>query len=84
MIAFIYQPSVPGGCSPLQYTGYSSVTGSRKGWGAASSCCDRLSSSAWTDGQMLGLVPGALNWGCTHSSALKQTSKLGALAHRRC
>lgn len=84
MIAFIYQPSVPGGCSPLQYTGYSSVTGSRKGWGAASSCCDRLSSSAWPDGQMLGLVPGALNWGCTHSSALKQTSKLGALAHRRC
>lgn len=84
MIAFIYQPSVPGGCPPLQHAGYDNVTGGGRGWGAAGSSCDRLSSSARTDGKILGLIPGALNWGCTRFSALKWTSKPGALADRRC
>lgn len=35
------------------------------------SCCARLSSSAKTDGQMLGPATAALNWGCTHFLALK-------------
>lgn len=37
----------------------------------AASCCARLSSSAKAHGQMLGPANGALNWGCTHFSALE-------------
>lgn len=84
MITFIYQPSVPGGCPPRQHEGCSNVTGDGRGWAAAGSCCDSLSSPARTDSQLLGPVPGALNWGSTHFSDLKQTSKPGALANRRC
>lgn len=71
MISFIYQPSVPGGCPPLQHTEYSSLTGAGRGWGAAASCCARLSSSAKTDGQMLGPATAALSWGCAHCLALE-------------
>lgn len=55
----------------LQHTEHSNLAGDGRGWGVAASCCARLSSSAKTDGQMLGLATGALSWGCTHFSALE-------------